>query len=586
MAKKESKKDNKAVDSVAGYLKAVKEIINKKGGGFIFRGQKNESWEKVSSCVERRFEKSGYEPEKITWEIIIENQKEIIFQIKKSLRHFSTDRPELELKEMEILAEIQHYGGATLLIDFTKNALNALWFACEPESLDKKDNKQPKEKDGIEPNGVVYLFDTSDPQIIKDINAESTFEEIITIKQNTDGKEETTFESEKPKETILEPIKQKIFYWEPGRISQRVFSQCSVFVFGDSSILNEKLSKIVISGDRKRGIREELTKIHNISDMALFDDFYGFAWANRIESLLKKPQDKKKIEYIAQDPYEMGLYELERKNFDKAIEYFTQEIIRNPKNIISYYYRASAKNRKGDLGGAIEDYNKAIELDPKNDLAYMNRGNVRGKKSEFDLAIEDHTKAIELDPKNALAYYNRGISRNRKGDLDLAIEDHTKAIELDPKNAHFYNNRGNARENKNDFTGAIKDYNKALELDPKFASAYFNRGIARGKKGDLDLAIEDYTKAIGLDLEIAPAYMNRGNAESKIGKHDEALEDFKRAFELFDDDMYKKYVAGLICREEGKKEEARKYLEEALAIAKKKNNIWMIKKIEETLKDL
>ena len=66
--------------------------------------------------------------------------------------------------------------------------------------------------------------------------------------------------------------------------------------------------------------------------------------------------------------------------------------------------------------------------------------------------------------------------------------------------------------------------------------------------------------------------MNRDNAESKIGKHIEALEDFKRAFELFDDDMYKKYVTGLICREEDKKEEARKYLEEALAIAKKKKN--------------
>lgn len=97
---------------------------------------------------------------------------------------------------------------------------------------------------------------------------------------------------------------------------------------------------------------------------------------------------------------------------------------------------------------------------------------------------------------------------------------------------------------------------------------------------------EDYTKTIELDPKNALVYMNRDNAESKIGKHIEALEDFKRAFELFDDDMYKKYVTGLICREEDKKEEARKYLEEALAIAKKKKNIWMIKEIEETLKDL
>jgi len=89
-----------------------------------------------------------------------------------------------------------------------------------------------------------------------------------------------------------------------------------------------------------------------------------------------------------------------------------------------------------------------------------------------------------------------------------------------------------------------------------------------------------------LKLNFAEAYCNRGNLISKIGKHDEALEDFKQAFELFDDDMNKKYATGLICREEGKKEEARKHLEEALAIAKEKKNIKMVKEIEETLKYL
>ena len=35
---------------------------------------------------------------------------------------------------MELLAELQHYGAATCLIDFTNSALIALWFACHKEA--------------------------------------------------------------------------------------------------------------------------------------------------------------------------------------------------------------------------------------------------------------------------------------------------------------------------------------------------------------------------------------------------------------------------------------------------------------------
>ena len=37
-----------------------------------------------------------------------------------------------QLKDLEILAELQHLGAATCLIDFTYNAHIALWFACQP----------------------------------------------------------------------------------------------------------------------------------------------------------------------------------------------------------------------------------------------------------------------------------------------------------------------------------------------------------------------------------------------------------------------------------------------------------------------
>ena len=38
--------------------------------------------------------------------------------------------PSGELCDLELLADLQHHGVATCLIDFTQTPLTALWFAC------------------------------------------------------------------------------------------------------------------------------------------------------------------------------------------------------------------------------------------------------------------------------------------------------------------------------------------------------------------------------------------------------------------------------------------------------------------------
>ena len=47
----------------------------------------------------------------------------------------------MELCDLELLADLQHYGAATCLIDFTQSPLTALWFACKDEDNLGKDGK-------------------------------------------------------------------------------------------------------------------------------------------------------------------------------------------------------------------------------------------------------------------------------------------------------------------------------------------------------------------------------------------------------------------------------------------------------------
>ncbi len=549
-------------ESVEEYLKEIKEIFNNNRGGYIFRGQKDANWP-VNSCAERRLIHNGHK--EVSFDQIIEYQQDsLIYPIKSTLRHYKADCPK-PLEDLEILAELQHFGGATMLIDFTKNALVALWFACEGEiDVSKKGKSKGK-------GGAVYLLKKSDIFPMKIVTADD-------LKLSFDGFFEQNNKTMDDQFLDKQTIQTELYYWEPGFQNQRISLQHSVFVFGKTNVLQSKLIQIIIKEDEKDKIRKELTKIHDISDIKLFDDFYGFAWANKYDSQI----DKSEIDDLMNKAY----FEFSQKKYKEVIDLMNKIIIKEPKYITAHVIRGGAKLITNELQGAVEDYTKIIELDTKNAPAYFYRGNARGKNGDSYGAIDDYTKAIELDPKNAAAYFYRGNARGKNGDSDGAIDDYTKAIELDPKNAPAYNNLGNARSDKNDLTRAIEDYTKAIELDPKNAAAYNNRGNAKLDNDKIDDAILDYSKALELKSNFAEAYCNRGIAKSKIGKHVEALEDFKRALELFDDDMNKKIVTGLICREEGKKEEARKHLEEAFAIAKGRNNNGMVKMIEKVLKDL
>ena len=102
-------------------LGKVLEVINNldeksAGGGYIYRGEP-ECYDKISSRLYRKYRE--IKDENFNLEV---GQRKILQEAKKYTTQ--TDEP-------EILAELQHYGGNTNLIDFTTDYLIALFFACD-----------------------------------------------------------------------------------------------------------------------------------------------------------------------------------------------------------------------------------------------------------------------------------------------------------------------------------------------------------------------------------------------------------------------------------------------------------------------
>ena len=370
--------------------------------------------------------------------------------------------------EFVIMAELQHYGGATNLIDFTTDYLIALFFACDGHHDEK---------------GRVILL------------------------QKT--------------EAIKDWIK------EPRNPQHRVIAQKSIFVRPPRGFIEpHDVGIVIIPADLKQPLLQYLRKYHGISTETIYNDLHGFirhesihhrayidfyiglSYRSRGELDRAIAAFTKAINFYPNfaDAYSnRGFAYNEQGELGLTIADYTRTIELKPDYAVAYNNRGLAYNKQGNLNRAITDYTRAIELKPDYTLAYLNRGVVCGQKGDFDRAIADFTRAIELKPDYADAYNNRGIAYSEQGEFDRSIADCTRAIEINPDSAPIHNNRGLTYRKRGDYGRAVVDYAKAIDLNPNYAAAYYNRGETRLHLEEWDEARIDltYAKDRGMDIIVA-----------------------------------------------------------------------------------
>lgn len=186
---------------------------------------------------------------------------------------------------------------------------------------------------------------------------------------------------------------------------------------------------------------------------------------------------------------------------------------------------------------AIEEFSNLISKDPKDVYALYKRGVAFLFANKFDDAIRDFTLAIDINGDDPDSYNNRGLALSYQGDLVSAISDFDKAIKLDPNFAQAYINRGSAYIASKDFDKAIKDLDKAIKFDPKNPEIFLQRARLYYNKEEFQKSVKDYSSAIALGIGSSKVYYNRANAYFKLEKYDEAIKDYSTALELDPDDL-------------------------------------------------
>ena len=512
-----AKKGPERVRTLSGFLKWAEQFND---GQYLFRGVPKKSY-KIEAGACRRLPKADrYNPAKL-----LKINQELINEA-RLLGHdqLSGDR----LSDLALLAELQHFRAATCLIDFTRNALIALWFACEQISTKESKNKAE------ETDGKVYAVRIDDPARFRTITSELLEKDINDFFVDDENG------------------RYPLYQWQPKRQNNRIIAQQSVFIFGGAKI--EPDDECIIDRNGKQDLLRILDKLVGITDATIYPDSDGFARLH--------VHNNPDFEPDPQGYLQRGIEAHQKGEREEAITYYTIVISPPPddatqppdRDILSWahHHRGTAYMSKNPSESAvdlaIEDFTEAIQLrerliesvteDParvrrlKKDLAraYVSRGAARyWKKDESDNAIADYSEAIELDAKYADAYNYRGISYLSNGDVDNAIADYTKAIELDPEYADAYKDRATAHFGNSDFSNAITDYTKAIQLDPDDTNLYNYRGLVHFGNSEVDQAIGDFSRAIQLKPDSADAYYNRGIIQLSLQNWEEAEADLTTA---------------------------------------------------------
>ncbi len=385
MTEKETK-----IKTLNGFIKWASQFNE---GQYLFRGVSNKAYE-IEASTYRRLPEEKKNPFQL-----LNINKELLENARR-LGH--NQRNGRQLRDLELLTQLQHYGAATCLIDFSRNTLIALWFACKKSDGNKQED------------GKVSAIHYDDISVFKTVDTKKAEEDIDSFfKQKKDGD-------------------YPLYLWQPKHQNNRVIAQHSMFIFGGAKIPIDK--EYIIQANDKPEILNALEKLFNISEETMFPDFDGFARLNAHNKTWTEP-DTEGLKKRAFELYQKG-------DYDNAIEAHTKAIEHKPDDAEAYYNRGFLYAEKGEYDLAIADYDKVIALNPEYAIAYCIRGSTYYRKGEDDCAIADYDKAIAINPNFATAYNNRGVAYRKKGNYVSAIEDTKKAIELDPNKPGYYFSRG------------------------------------------------------------------------------------------------------------------------------------------------
>ena len=230
------------------------------------------------------------------------------------------------------------------------------------------------------------------------------------------------------------------------------------------------------------------------------------------------------------------------------------------------------RNEQG-LSLAIKYFERALEKDPDYALAWAGIADTLSLMGEYtnisrrvlyEKQMEAVHKALEIDPQLAEAHISLAISL-MLNDWDWvgAEREFKLGLQLDPKNAtghHWFAElllfTGRPEE-------AFREIDRAVELDPVSQGILKDKGIFQYYTGQNDEAMKTALTTLELDPGFTPVHRLISLVYTAKGMYEEAINENKRWGDLTGNKIKTDVALAYILAVSGKKEDARKIIEDA-----------------------
>ncbi len=196
-------------------------------------------------------------------------------------------------------------------------------------------------------------------------------------------------------------------------------------------------------------------------------------------------------------------------------------------------------------------------MEENNAYALIGLGHLNYDFREYRDALYYWNRILELNPSNTdiRVLTSIGNCHRKLKSFEEGLPFFMRALELDPKNFYALFGAADCYRGMNQQFRSIEYWNKILDMDPKNKVILTRTGDAYRNTGNYKTAAEYYNRAIEIDFDV---YASLGLALicKDEGKYDEAIERLK---ELIKGDLknYRLYIDLADCYlKSGKKKEA------------------------------
>ena len=507
------------ISTLNGFMQWVQELPD---GNYVYRGVSNQEYPIEASTYRRlKDEKGKIRDEDKTVARLLQINREMIEDANRHKHGWENDQP---LRDLDLLAKLQHSGAATCLIDFTKNPLVALWMACR------------KSSSGIV-DGKVYAVKLGPGSPFKEVNSDNV--EGMKINDFFQGDEKTGYQ---------------LYQWQPDYQDNRMLAQQSIFLFGGGWGAVKESKACVILGKHKQEIWDSLKKSAGISEDILFPDFEGFASQRAHNKSYNQPDvsvdidpeltlsedgtderidEENQREFSAIHYLQLSLEAFREGNTEEGASYYNSSMEFEPSDkLINEYYRerAAIYYDKGYFQSAIFDCDRAIRYNSDDAASHFWRGRSNYELDRYTEAMADFDNVISIDSENVHAFYWRGMAKFDLQQYVEAIVDFDEAIRLNPTDEYLYHWRGMASYQLTRYEEALNFFNEAIRLNSSHTYSFYWRGMAKFDLQQYVEAIVDFDEAIRLNPTDARSngqtYFWRGLAKKQIGLPNAARADF------------------------------------------------------------